>query len=303
MILSRFPWHSKKFFSREIKKGGGALTSRALKKLVRSGIEKQLANKAGFNIYHKKLAELGYSHILTTNYDYGVEASFLGDFFASKKKYAVDKREKRYSLKRGYKDPKSDLRIWHINGELFDSRVYKPGSSEYPESSIMLGYEHYASYLAHIQEVIRGARKVNVKGKKVEIPSLFARIRNENECQFWTDILFTHDVDIVGQGFDFSEVHLWWLVNHRAALLRSGKSKGDASIDNTIKYYFPIIESEQKISHRKSIDDEINRRNSMLRTKAIAELLSAFFVEPISVECDSYPEFYEILTTKSLISK
>ena len=52
-----------------------------LKKKIRGTIEQQLEKKKGYNEYHRKLVDLGYDDILTTNYDYAFQLSADENFF------------------------------------------------------------------------------------------------------------------------------------------------------------------------------------------------------------------------------
>jgi hypothetical protein len=268
-----------------------------LKQNIRSDIENQLLGKNGFNNYHRKLALLEYDDILTTNYDYSLEKSVLSDFIVQKKKFAQNNQERKLSLKRCYKF-NIKTKFWHIHGELFDSRKHSLTSKSYPEESIMIGYEHYTAYLEKIQE--------NIKGKggtqKTDNQSLTVRIKNSKESPFWTDIFFTHNLDIIGQTIDFSENHLWWIFNYRANLMREGVSKNGVHINNVIRFFYPEIRGAKTIDIAKitNIDDLIRKKNSYQKSKAIAEVLQAFQVIPISIECDSHAEFYDKLISNYL---
>ena len=269
-----------------------------LKQAIRQSIDRQLEGKRGFNGYHIKLASLRYDDILTTNYDYNLQKSIVPEFMQLKDKLAQNKQERKFSLKRKYKMPDAEKAIWHIHGELFDSRSHSDSSMSYKEESIMLGYEHYTSYLERIQE--------NIKGKsgtqKVDNQSLMIRLRNRAESPFWTDIFFTHNLDIVGQGFDFSENHLWWLINFRANAIRKINVKHELKINNRIRFFYPRINGAEQININElnSLDKLIEKKNSVQKSKAIAEVLKAFKVEPKPIQCDSYTDFYEKLTSTDL---
>lgn len=269
-----------------------------LKQSIRREIENQLNSKRGYNDFHRNLALLEYDDILTTNYDYSLQKSLKPDFLTIKNKFAQNKQERKYSLKRCYKLPDYKPLFWHIHGELFDSRSYSDSSSYYPEESIMIGYEHYASYLEKIQE--------NIKGKsgtqKTDNQSLMVRLRDSKASPFWTDIFFTHNVDIVGLGFDFSENHLWWLVNFRANAIREQNPKYEVIINNTIRFFYPQINGSEQMNNNEinNLDKLIAKNNNIKKTKAIAEVLKAFKVIPMAINCNSYTDFYDILTNEYL---
>ncbi|MDR8394672.1 hypothetical protein NC796_26270, partial [Aliifodinibius sp. S!AR15-10] len=215
-----------------------------------------------------------------------------------KKKLAQNRQERKYSLKRSYYFPNQNLTIWHIHGELFDSRNIIKSTKHYHEKSIMIGYEHYSSYLKQIQDNIRGQSGT----QNIEKQSLNARLNNEEKSPFWTDILFTHNIDIIGLGLDFSENHLWWLINHRANKIRKLNSNEDTKINNKIEFYYPRLNGENKKDESDSLEELIKRKNKIQKSKAIAEVLNAFEVEPMEIRCNSYQDFYKKLTNTYLLS-
>jgi hypothetical protein len=294
-----FPLAFEEILHHKFTEGDRKSDTKNLQKAIRHNIERQLKGKAGFNEVHKKFAMLGYSDILTTNYDYGIQKSIDEGFLESKKKLAKNKQERRYSLKRRYQFEFPSLTVWHIHGELFDSRLHSVSSKSYPEESIMIGYEHYASYLERIQKNIKGE-----SGKrKIENQSLMVRLKEGMPSPFWTDILFTHDVDIIGQGFDFSENHLWWLITHRANLMRENRLKDFVQIDNVISFFYPKITGEENIKATDDLNKVMEKRNRLMKMEAVAGLLRAFKVQDRPIECDSYEDFYTQLTTGILLKK
>jgi len=279
--------HESKSFSEELK---------ILKKNIREEIENLLENKRGFNDYHCKLTSLPYDDILTTNYDYSLERSINNDFLNLKQKSAQNRQERKFSLKRCYK--LNNKRFWHIHGELFDSRTHSEKSNSYPEESIMIGYEHYSHYLQKIQESIKGKSGT----QKTDNQSTIIRIRNAKSSPYWTDIFFTHNLDIVGLGLDFSENHLWWIFSHRAKVIREENSKHEVSINNTIRFFYAKLPDDYSIPIKENLDYNrmIQKHNSYMKSKAIGEMLNAFMIKPTAIECKSYEEFYQILINKHL---
>ena len=266
-----------------------------LKKNIRESVDSQLEDKRGYNEYHQKIMNLNYDDILTTNYDYSLQKSIESNFLKKKRELARNRREIKYSFKRSYGLPGRRTVVWHIHGELMDTRTYRRVSGNYPEKSILIGYQHYSEYLQKIQENISGESGV----QKIENQSLRVRLRNEEQSPFWMDIFFTHNLDIVGQGFDFSENHLWWLINHRANLKRNDGTRGGRSINvnNRIRFFYPVIKELDKnnISEPKAFEMIIEIKNRLAKSKAISELLKAFHVTTISIECDSFKDFYDKL--------
>lgn len=283
---------------RHLKKGGNSIESklRNLKTTIREVIDFQLQGKNGFNEYHYKICTLNYDDILTTNYDYALEMSIADDFKLKKsKKYAQNKQERKFSLKRYYGGFDNTIsNIWHIHGELESSRNISTSSKQYLEESIMIGYEHYSDYLELIQGNINGK-----KGKRiVENQSVISRIKNNNTGVFWTDIFFTHNIDIIGLGLDFSENHLWWLLNKRGTLIKNNPSDTDdkkVNFNNSINYYYPIIEGDNILSLNPNLtlNEIVRKKNSLDKAKAIAEVLKSFEVNPMPIVCNGYKDFYD----------
>jgi len=263
-----------------------------LKQEIRQIIERQIDGKNGYNSFHKKIMSVKYDDFLTTNYDYALEQSAIINFTKEKSKYALDRREVKYSLKRRYSFFHEDLRktVWHIHGELSNSRNISNEGKNYKEESIMIGYRHYASYLEKIQEAVKGKRN----RKKTEEQGIVRRLKSNNSTlYYWTDIFFTHDLDIVGFGMDFSENHLWWLLNHRANLIRNNLSES-AVIDNKIRFYYPDKQDNytRVIDEKETLEKRIKRINFSKKSKAIADVLKSFKVTPVAIQCVSYNDFY-----------
>lgn len=277
------------------KKGGSSLEKKLknLKTTIREIIDEQLRGKRGFNEFHRRIMDLEYDDVMTTNYGYGLQKSAYPNFLNEKRKLALNKIEIKFSLKRKYKLPNIDSLIWHIHGELKSSRNITVKSKNYTEKSIMIGYEHYSAYLEKIQENINGKR-----GKRVsENQSIISRLKTNRNEDFWTDLFFTHNVDIVGFGLDFSENHIWWLLNKRASYIRSNSinpSTDDVIINNQINYYYPILDNEGMIDVNQdlTINEIIKKKNSINKSKAIADVLRSFKVIPKPIKSVSYADFY-----------
>ncbi|MBT8244747.1 MAG: hypothetical protein HKP48_07695 [Winogradskyella sp.] len=87
---------------------------KTIKQKISHSIQKQIEGKRGFNQYHEKIMSLPYNDILTTNYDYSLQKSLTPEFLNLKEKFAINKQERKFNLKRGYSV--SDKNIWHIHG-------------------------------------------------------------------------------------------------------------------------------------------------------------------------------------------
>jgi len=203
------------------------------------------------NTFHKQITNLAYySHYITTNYDYCIEKSINenSDIAESKKKITP-----KYSLHRF--NEIGGKRIWHIHGEI-DNGLRGKKKSRY--ESILIGNEHYGDYLKKIHELIKSG-----VGK-----GLYILIRDAEEN--WVHLFFTRDIDIIGFGMDFTETHLWWLLNFRARMIRKG-----ASINNKISFYYPSF-SKNKL-------------------KPKLDLLKVLYVNTISINAQEkkYESFYK----------
>lgn len=83
-----------------------------------------------------------------------LESSVENAFLSNKKEYSINNLESKHSLYRGYKI--GQVKVRHIHGELKHNRNVEPSDKNYPEESIMIGFEHYSEYFAKIQSVIKG---------------------------------------------------------------------------------------------------------------------------------------------------
>ena len=188
--------------------------------------------------FHKEIMGSGINEIITTNYDYNLELSVKPDFILGKKELALNRQESKHSLYRGYNI--NGVNVRHIHGELLHSRNISDTTKNYPEESIMIGFEHYSEYYHRIQGVIKGP-----KGKYKE--GVISRITNDKEPKIWTDLFFTHNLYFIGFSLDFSETHLWWLLMQREEILR--KYNFFDLQQNTIIFLFPempVIKNEYK---------------------------------------------------------
>ena len=192
-------------------------------------------------------------------------------------------------------------RVWHIHGELEDCRNINPESRYYHEQSIMIGYEHYTQYLAKIQESFIGKGGV----RKEDNQSLGTRIRNGNAGLYWFDFFFTHDIYILGLGFDFSENHLWWLINQRANFMKSNSARVPIAVNNKITFLVPKIEVSNHLEIQQKMygspfDSWYRNKVKDLKQQAITDILPAFMVDIEEVVAKDYKNFYDIVIEKYL---
>lgn len=152
----------------------------------------------------RQLLDLGFDHILTTNFSYELEmaarqacaitdAELIADMRHTS---GVKQAEGIYLLHtyeavtwRGRTTP-----VWHIHGE-----GRKP-------DSMILGHYYYANLLERISGYLRREeprfRRAWERGRTPEIQS-------------WADAFLFGDVYVLGFGYDVSEFDLWWLLNRK----------------------------------------------------------------------------------------
>lgn len=206
---------------------------------IKQHIAKLIAQIQG-NDLHQKLRELPVNEILTTNYDYNIEAIWQDADPIEK-----DTTESKYSLFRNKRFP--DTCVWHIHGE-----------RDFP-ASILLGYEHYAGYLQYMRDYATKGREPR------KAPSLQSRLKVGigPEAHSWVDLLFNRNVYILGLTMDYVEMHLWWLLTWRARMKSISKYK----IENKITYIYPRFVGQETKSQRANQD--IRHRLQLLKVAGI----------------------------------
>ena len=151
----------------------------------------------------QSLLEMGFDHILTTNFSYELEASIqpdhaIGDELLSRMMFRADgagSEEGKYQLHTccdlEWKGRRT--RLWHIHGE-----GRKP-------DSMILGHYYYANLLKRISD------DLDREGERF----LLRQKDGDAEIRSWADAFLLGDVYTLGFGFDVSEFDLWWLLNRK----------------------------------------------------------------------------------------
>ena len=146
------------------------------------------------------LLTAGFDEILTTNYSYELEEAALGyddvtdSVLVRLVRSTTGFIDRKYLLHSYHEVEKEGVtnRIWHIHGE-----ARKP-------SSLILDHYQYGELLNRFvnfcrwREMERGADEPRLAEK-----------------ESWLDVYLDADVYILGQGFDFAEMDLWWLLNRK----------------------------------------------------------------------------------------
>lgn len=149
----------------------------------------------------RRLLSVGFDEILTTNYGYELEEAalltpLLSDYRLRKIERSTTNMIDRTFLLHTYSEVRVDgreNRIWHIHGE-----ARRPGT-------MVIDHYHYGSLLNRFINFYRW------RGR------LYDRMRNYSEIpkESWLDAFILGEVYILGQGFDFAEMDLWWLLNRK----------------------------------------------------------------------------------------
>ena len=148
----------------------------------------------------RELLSMGFDEILTTNYSYELEEAALGIEEAEDKdlvklmKSTTGFIDRKYLLHSFHevRTESATNRIWHIHGE-----ARKP-------SSMILDHYQYGALLNRFVNFCRWRESE----RGADEPRLA-------EKESWLDVFLDADVYILGQGFDFAEMDLWWLLNRK----------------------------------------------------------------------------------------
>ena len=130
----------------------------------------------------------------------------------------ANRQEQTYSIRRHY-SLTDDKKYWPIHGNVDSPR------------SIMLGFDHYCGALSKVESYVKGGYEMPEKGRMTSITKRLEK--GISEVLSWIDLFFCSDVHIIGQGLDYSEMDLWWILNKRRRL----KQKDEELIKNRIVYY------------------------------------------------------------------
>jgi len=241
------------------------------------------------NELHKKVVNSGIKNILTTNYDYAFEKAIIPNF-QNEEDYAVKSTDETLnSIKRrimfkekivkNYEIAKK-LNIWHIHGEIQQRLSPSKLKTTSRANSILIGYEHYGGYLAKIQNYVKG-------NKKKQNRSIFENIEdNFYVSTSWIDFFFMKELHIFGISYDFSEQHLWWLLNYRAKQIKRNKIRKV----NSIYYYYSVFPEKDHGDTPKYVKQLSKKK----KNKAKIDLFKSLGVEtvPIKIKNDNHKDYF-----------
>lgn len=198
---------------------------------------------------HKEICALNFDHLITTNYDYALEKA-LGD---SPGNILGRKLETKYSLYRFRRS--ANKQCWHIHGEAMTPW------------SICLGQDHYSGYLQKIREAIvtpKDDRRENEReSDRGHIPKFLANYWRSGNIDFWPQLFFTGSLDIIGFGFDYTEIDLWWLIAYRARRMSSSNKQpfklGEVTFHQFVSEGGLEKREEGRLGILKSLGVKVNR--------------------------------------------
>lgn len=148
------------------------------------------------NKRYETIRNLGFTDILTTNYEYTLTPEANGIFT----------RETKHNLRRFQKY--GNITVWHIHGEINNP------------NSIIIGYRHYMSSIDNIKKAIKRHRE-NEKMKKGPT---------------WIDIFLNNDIYILGLTLSLEEHDLWYLLAYRNKNIQENKIEKNKIEKNKIVF-------------------------------------------------------------------
>ena len=234
----------------------------------------------------------GFDHILTTNYSYEFEAcchegladkkyikdkrTFVfdeqrfdtsADFsFAKDSEIKIPKRETNYRL---YTFNKISLnksgkeyinKIWHIHGEYHNPQT------------IIMNNAQYTNLITNISKA---------KNRTLQLKGVFKESPEEvNNYYSWVDKFLEAEVFILGFGYSYSEIDLWWLLNQKF------KKNGD---NFKVHFYQKISEPKENLSQDKY---DNNQENNPKKQNGV-DLLRAYSTNIVAIPAHRYKTFYK----------
>lgn len=236
---------------------------------------------------YKDLLRCGFDHILTTNYSYEFEACCNNGnaekkYIKSKRRYVLDdqkcleninskfsenseirfpKRENYYRLytynEITFSESEKDYlnKIWHIHGEYHNPQT------------IIMNNSQYTNLITNIGKVT--SRSVQLKNKNKDSSD---KVSNYHS---WVDIFLDAEIFILGFGYAYSEIDLWWLLNR--------KKKKDE--DNFKVHFYQLVTNNNQEDQKKE--------NHLCNIIDLLEVYSVNIARIHVPTADSYVDFYK----------
>ena len=201
-------------------------------------------SKTSSSPFVKELLEAGFDDIITTNYGYEIEQVLLGrcptldavnnkcDFY---RRYKYAKRlspketkipvEKKFKIRRCYRDPGTGTRVWHVHGEYL-----RPWS-------VIFGYYDYCSLLAKVKDQCSVEKFKARYGK-------YQKGEDFEPATSWVDSFLFGDVYILGFGAALDEPVFWWMMDRKKRMLwKTGK----------VYFYEPTFKGRTEDPNKKDV--------------------------------------------------
>lgn len=153
--------------------------------------------KESYNLL-ESVADINFDAYLTTNYTYELENIFKFDYLKRKNKvYYAYTTQKEKDKKRiihtynSFKYKQMEKNVWHIHGEVRN------------KSSLIFTHDDYCRLIGDL-------KKVNDI-----VANNYEKKKDNFTINSWFDYFIVADIYILGFGFSFSEIDLWWLLCRR----------------------------------------------------------------------------------------
>lgn len=201
----------------------------------------KIINQIEPNEIHSELLNMDIKNYITTNYDYVLQKTLLGNKSTNTIKNEGLIKETKYSVYRH--NTIENKNFWHVHGE-----------NNVP-NSITLGFEHYGGQLQQYRNyTVTGT---NYKTKKSNNLSLYKRLK-ENQINYdsWIDFFFKDEVHIIGLKLGYVETDLWWLLTNRARYLNE-KNFNSYNKSRVIYYCPEKYRDEHKTAIMQANDIEV----------------------------------------------
>lgn len=221
-------------------------------------IKKKLKDYSTNEIY-QRMGSLNVEHFMTTNYDFVMRNTLVALGHGKPKKERGDK----YSI-RGkifFEKPQEETAIWHIHGNI-DAL-----------STIMLGLGYYGSKIARMKDYIDGKCDYGPAANKIRIGPLKTRLQaGVSNPVSWIDLFFIADIHIIGYGFQYDEIDLWWLLTKRKEIFEDKRLKGK---QNKITFYGKADKGKTELFNKLGVD-VVDYKTSPKTTEAYIKMYNSF---------------------------
>ena len=194
------------------------------------------------SLYHS-LFSIPAEFYLTTNYDGFYESVIREMGYKSDGK--EHNSEVAYNMRR--------RKDWENQEEKRNITIWTPHGTCEKESSMMLGLDQYVGSIARLNSYFnsgsvfgscngdlrdyqRKMHNMRKRNSNCTYPYICHRVENYRlqwNLRFWVDTFFLTDVHIIGFGFSFDEIDLWWVLIRRKRLIELEK----LSVKNRIMFY------------------------------------------------------------------